>query len=324
MKIFNMSNHNNKNIIVAIIGPTASGKTGLAVKLARKFGGEIVSADSRQVYKGMDIGTGKDLDEYTNGGEKIPHHLIDVADPKDYFDLSQYQKMALKSISGIHKRNKIPILAGGTGLYLQAVIDGYIMSKAEPDRKKRQEWENKTPQELFAKLNNTNHKLAQRLNNSDRQNPRRLIRCLEIAGQAEVVDLPGKTQKPPFDALILELAIDQKDLECKIFKRLHERLENENMIGEVEKLNAEGVSWQRMEKFGLEYKWIAYYLQNKLDYNEMTDRLYKDICKYAKRQLSWFRRWKRQGGEIHLIRNHEQAEKALDKFLIAKFKNIPE
>lgn len=310
-----MSNTPSKNKLITIIGPTASGKTGLAVKLAREFGGEVVSADSRQVYRGMDIGTGKDLDEYASGGEKIPYHLIDVADPKEYFDLSKYQKMAFEAINDICDRGRTPILAGGSGLYLQAVVDGYILSGAEPDKKKRLEREQMTAKELFAKLSRLNPKLANGLNNSDQHNPRRLVRYLEIAEQTGLDSLPDKTEETPYDVLVMEISVDPEVLEQKIYKRLHERLDNENMIGEVQRLNAEGVSWQKLEKLGLEYKWIAYYLENMIDYDELTEKLYRDICKYAKRQLTWFKRWEKQGRKIHKIENYEQAEQITKRFL---------
>ena len=165
--------------VIVILGPTASGKTAVGVKLAKALKGEIVSADSRQVYRGMDVGTGKDLAEYG----KIPYHLIDVADPQEIFDLAQYQKLAFEAINDILRRGKLPIVAGGSGLYLQALVDGYQLSTVKPDAKLRAGLEQKTLAELQKILAKQNKIFFAKLNNSDRNNKRRLIRYIEITGQ---------------------------------------------------------------------------------------------------------------------------------------------
>jgi tRNA dimethylallyltransferase len=313
-----MKNKENKKIIV-ILGPTASGKTKLAVRLARKFNGEIVSADSRQVYKGMDVGTGKDLINYQTKKIKkiinIPHHLIDVVSPKTEFDLAKYQRLAYKAINDIVKRGKVPILAGGSGLYLQAVVDGYVLPVSRPDRKLREKLEKLTVENLFLTLKKLDYKKAESLNESDRKNKRRLVRYIEIAESPKNSAKPDqKTPRQNYKFLLIGLKVEKNKLQKRIYKRLLERLENENMIGEVKRLRKNGLSWKRLENFGLEYKFISLYLQGKLDYEEMVEKLNIAIGQFAKRQMSWFRRWERQGREIYWVKNGETA-KLVGKFI---------
>lgn len=293
--------------IIVILGPTASGKTSLAVKLAAELNGEIVSADSRQVYRGMDIGTGKDLDEY----QTTPCHLIDVAEPNEQYDLAKYKKDAEAAIDDILKQGKLPFLVGGSGLYLQAVVDGYGLTGVEPDNGLRQDLEGKSAVELMALLKTQNPIFAERLNNSDANNPRRLIRYLEVAKSND----GPREHCPRYDCLLIGLMPDEETMKKKIKSRLLERLNNENLVGEVERLNNEGVTWQRLEKFGLEYRWVARYLQGKLEYDEMTEKLNTDIFKFSKRQLSWFKRWEKQGQKINWIDGLEAARKVIDSFI---------
>jgi len=314
-----MSKDNAQNNLIAILGPTASGKTGLAARLAHKFSGEIVSADSRQVYRGMDIGTGKDLAEYEIDGQAIPCHLIDVVEPTEDFDLADYQKRAFAAIDSVLKKSKPPFLVGGSGLYLQAVVDGYILPQARPDADKRRARERMTTQGLFQELRALNPGFANNLNQSDRNNPRRLVRYLEVAEQKDSSLQTSK--KARYNTLLLGIAPEQEELENKIYSRLMERLEKEDMIGEVERLNHQGVSWQKLVKFGLEYKWIAYYLQNRMDYDEMIAKLFNDIRKFAKRQLTWFKRWENQGRQIHWINDQAEAENLIEEFLGPNNKN---
>ncbi|MFA6106992.1 MAG: tRNA (adenosine(37)-N6)-dimethylallyltransferase MiaA [Patescibacteria group bacterium] len=309
--------------IIVILGPTSSGKTGLAVRLAHKFNGEIISADSRQVYRGMDIGTGKDLGEYAikkRGGKiKIPYHLIDVADPKKYFDLARYQKLAQKAIEDILKRGKLPIIAGGTGLYLQALVDGYCLPPAKPDRKLRMALENKTAEELFIMLKKLNPKFAAKINQSDRKNKRRLTRYVEVAKMPKISERNGQSPEAlpekKYDFLILGIKTPKEILDQRIEKRLFDRLEKEGMVAEVERLREEGISWKRLLNFGLEYKHIALYLQEKLEYDEMTEKLLMAIKKYARKQMTWYRRWERQGKKINWVGDYEDARKLAGKFL---------
>lgn len=307
-----------KKKIIVILGMTASGKTGLGVKLAGEYNGEIVSADSRQVYKGMDVGTGKDLDEYYQKTDlkRIPCHLIDIIEPNEEFSLAEFQKLAFKAIDNILDRGKLPIIVGGSGLYLQAIVDGYDLSHPGSDKAKRKELGVKTVDELFSELKKLNHSFANKLNDSDSKNKRRLIRYLEMSG-SEIN--PGfkkkRSNEKHFDALLIGLTWPKEVLHKRIYKRLIERLEKEDMIGEVDRLHENGVAWKRLEDFGLEYKFIAYYLQEKMDYEEMVENLYTAIKKFAKRQLTWLRRWEKQGAKIHWIEDQKKVAKIIDNFL---------
>lgn len=289
--------------LIVILGPTASGKTGLSIKLAKKFGGEVISADSRQIYKGMDIGTGKITKKDMQG---IPHHLLDVANPKRRFSVVQYQKLALRAIKNIQKRGKVPFLVGGTGFYIQSIIDGIIIPKVKPDWKLRQKLEKLTTDELFKKLEKLDPKRAKLI---DKQNPRRLIRALEIiiTTKKPVPELKTNNQ---FD--ILEIGITKSPAELKnlIHERLMTRLKNNAMINEVKRLR-KSLSWKRLEEFGLEYRFIAQYLQKKITQQKMIDNIQIESAHYAKRQMTWFKRDKR----IYWIKNQNEAEKLVRKFL---------
>ena len=299
------------NKIIVVLGTTASGKTKLGVDLAYKFNGEIISADSRQVYRGMDIGTGKDLDEYKD----VPYHLIDVVNPNTKFHLAKYQKLAFRAIEDILKRGKTPIIVGGTGLYLQAVVDNYNLSGAEPDKELREKLEKKTAEELFLELKKINSKFADKLNNSDKNNKRRLIRYIEICqgGIANPIGFPISENR---HFLLLGLTWPREILKERIYKRLIDRLEKEDMIGEVKNLHQErGVAWKRLESFGLEYKFISKYLQGKFKYDEMVEKLNIASRQFSKKQMSWFKRWEKQGRKINWVKNEKEAEKLVEKFL---------
>jgi len=322
-----------KNKIIVILGPTASGKTKLAVELASKFNGEIVSADSRQVYRGMDIGTGKDLKDYRleipNPNDQlpnkfkiqnsklkiieIPYHLIDVANPKEQFDLAQYQKMAFRAIDDILKRGKLPILAGGSGLYLQAVVENYKLSEAKKDLALRKKLEKLSAAELFNKLKKLVPKMAVKLNQSDKNNKRRLIRYLEIVGQDH--NFKSRAGKRKYNALIIGVNFSRDILKQRIFKRLLERLKEQNMIGEVERLHEQGLSWKRLEDFGLEYKFVSLYLEGELQYEEMVEKLNLAIYQFAKRQMTWFKRWEKQGANINWVKDNKKIEKLVKDYL---------
>jgi len=297
-----------KQKILVILGPTASGKTSLAVKLARKFQGEIISADSRQVYRGLDIGTGKDLKEYKN----VAYHLIDVANPEEEFNLAKYQKLANQAIKDILSRDKLPIIVGGTGLYLQAIVDGYQLSEYEPDLKRRQALEALTVFELYSLLEKDKPEFAHKLNNSDKNNPRRLIRYLEIMERG---DEPTPRKKVPYDFLILGLRQDDEEMRARIVKRIDDRLDNEDMVGEVDRLIDGGLSLARLNSFGLEYRFISWYLQDKLTYDEMVEKLGLASYRFAKRQKTWFKRWEKQGRVINWISALEEAQKIIKDWL---------
>jgi len=303
----------NKAKILVILGPTASGKTALAVKLALELNGEIISADSRQVYRGLDIGTGKDLKEYIVKGKKIPYHLIDVVNPDEEFNLAKYQKLASKAITEILVRGNLPIIVGGTGLYLQAIIDGYKLSTYTPDLKRRKELEELSVLELYSLLEKEKPDFAHKLNNSDKNNPRRLVRYLEIASQGEIKEATKK--KVPYDFLILGLRQDDEEMRIRIIKRIKDRLEKEAMVAEVEELINNGLGLARLNSLGLEYRYISWYLQDKMEYDEMIEKLGLASYRFAKRQKTWFKRWEKQGRTINWIKNLKEVKKTITAWL---------
>jgi tRNA dimethylallyltransferase len=292
------------NKLVVILGPTASGKTELSVKLAKKYNGEVVSADSRQIYKGMNIGSGKITKKEMQG---IPHYLLDVANPKTRFTVAQYQKLALKAIKIIQNKNKLPILAGGTGFYIQSIVDGIVIPEVKPDWKLREKLNKKQLPDLVKQL----YKLdPARAGIIDQNNPRRVIRALEIVLKLKKPVPTQNPKKPAF--LVLEIGIQKPAEELKklIQKRLLKRLENNAMINEVKKLHKNGLSFKRLEEFGLEYRFVAQYLQNKITYQELISKIQLESEHYAKRQMTWFKRDKR----IHWINDYKNAVRLVDKF----------
>lgn len=285
--------------ILVILGQTASGKSELAVKLAKKLNGEIISADSRQVYKGMNIGTGKVLrdksksyqlktNSYSYRG--IPHYLLDVVSPRQKFDVVKYKKLAEKAIEDILRRGKLPIICGGTGFYIQAIVDNIIFPKIKADIKLRKKLENRPIGKLLKMLKKMDEK---RFKTVDKKNKRRIIRAIEIAKTLGKV--PKLKSKPKYEAMQIGIKIDKETLKKNIEKRLERRLK-QGMIAEVRKLHrlpTGGVSWKKLIDFGLEYKFVALYLQNKLTKQEMIEQLKKAIWHYAKRQMTWFKKDKR-------------------------------
>lgn len=267
--------------LVAIVGPTASGKSALAVELALTLNGEVISADSRQVYRGMDIGTGKVTREEMRG---VPHHLLDVAEPNDIYTVAHFKKDAETVIKDIQSRAKLPILCGGTGLYIDAVLYNLQIPEVPPNAELRKELQALSTEELFERLKAVDPRRASEI---DRHNPVRLIRAIEIAETLGLVpSLPPRALA--YSAVILGVT-PPKDLSLKIEKRLDERL-NAGMIEEAEKLHAAGVSWSRLETLGLEYYWLARFLQGFVSKEEMRMNLLRDIIAYSKRQMTWFKK----------------------------------
>ena len=279
--------------IVIIVGPTASGKSDLAIRLAEKFNGEIISADSRQVYRGLDIGTGKVSKKEQ---QLVPHHLLDVANPKKIFTVSQFQKLAKWAIKDILKRGKLPIVVGGTGQYIDAVVYDMALPEVPPNYKLRAKLEKQTTEQLFTQLQKLDPERAQ---NIDRHNPRRLVRALEIV---MTTGKPVGTIDRQLPYNILWLGLNPKDLEKRITGRLLARFK-QGMVAEVKKLRAGGISWQRLHDLGLEYRWIGEYLQKNISKEEMISGLGQAIRQYSKRQMTWFKRnkqivWNQKGSVI--------------------------
>lgn len=288
-----------KNLVV-ILGPTASGKTEVAARLAWDLHGEIISADSRQVYRGMDIGTGKDLNQYIINAKKIPYHMIDIIDPQCEFNLFEFQKMFYKIFSQIRNKGNLPVLVGGTGLYLQAVLSGYKMPPAPPEPELRKDLDQKSIEELkeiFFAFKSHLH------NKTDLEDKQRLIRAIEIE-RARNVKNSEQEESPEIDAAIFGISWERSVLRQRITSRLEERLKH-GMIEEVKRLHAAGLSWERLDSFGLEYRYISQYLQNLISFDEMKNKLNTAIHQFAKRQETWFRRMERKGIGIKWIQANE-------------------
>ena len=293
------------NKLIVILGPTSSGKTDLSIKLAKKFKGEVVSADSRQVYKGMDVGSGKVTKKEMIG---IPHYLLDVANPRQRFSVAQYQKLALKAIKNIHRKNKIPFLVGGTGFYIQSVVDGIVVPEVKPDWKLRKKLEKLTVEQMFEKLKKIDPKRAESI---DPKNPRRLVRALEIILKTgKAVPSLNNPKEKAFDILQIGITKSREELKERIHLRLIKRLKNNLMINEAKKLY-KTLPWKRLEEFGLEYRFVAQYLQDKITYQEMTDKIEIESIQYVKRQETWFKRDQR----IKWVKNYKEAEKLIKKFI---------
>ncbi len=284
--------------LIVILGPTASGKTQLAAKLAYDLQGEIISADSRQVYKKMDIGTGKDLSQYIIHDRRIPYHLIDIVVPESEFNLFEFQKRFYKIFNDLMEKKVLPILVGGTGLYLEAVLKGYDMPHAPIDQELRRELNRKSIDELQKIL----LELKPRLHNkTDLEDSERLIRAIEIERARSIKNQP---QKPDIDAVVFGIRWERSALRQRITVRLKERLE-QGMIEEVMNLHTAGLNWSKLENFGLEYRFISQYLQKKITFDEMTNKLNVSIRQFAKRQETWFRRMEKKGIVINWLQSDD-------------------
>lgn len=267
-----------------ILGPTATGKSDLAVYLAKKFNGEVISADSRQVYKNLNLGTGKITKKEMEG---IPHHLLDIASPKSKvgaFSVSKWKEKADKAIEKIISKNKLPIICGGTGLYIQSIVDNLVLPEVPPNFELRKKMEKKSTSKLFGMLEKLD---SERASNIDKNNRVRLVRAIEIAKNLGKV--PALVSKGTFDILQIGLDIPDEVLKERINNRLISRIKS-GMIREAKKLHQEGLTWKRMYDLGLEYRYLSMYLQNKISRDEMTSKLETEIWHYAKRQRTWFKR----------------------------------
>jgi len=256
----------------------------------------------------MDIGTGKDLLDYKIGKKKIPYHLIDAVSPKSQFTVGRYQKMSNKAIIDITKRKKLPIICGGTGFYIQSIVDGIVLPP-KTSSQIRQRLNKLTLKQLLLKLKKLDQISYKKI---DKKNRRRVQRAVEVCLQTkQKFSTFGQKKKSDYDFLILGVTWPNDILKQRIEKRLEERLQKENMIGEVKRLKKQGVSWKKLDEFGLEYRWIAKYLQKKISYEEMYERLKNDIYSFAKRQKTWFKRDKR----IEWVKDYKKAEKLVNRFI---------
>ena len=290
--------------MITILGPTASGKTPLAAALAGKVGGEIISADSRQVYRRMDIGTGKDLGDYILKMKdeivKIPYHLIDICEPGTKYNLFQYQQDFYDAYQDICRRGVVPILCGGTGLYIEAVLKGYKLSPVPQNPELRQRLESKSLEELTEMLVELKEKNGSNMHNkTDVDSCQRAIRAIEIETYNLEHPMPRR-ELPPVDSLIVGVHIDREQRREKISRRLKARLE-EGMIDEVKALLAEGIPSEDLLYYGLEYKFVTEYIIGNTTYDEMFQHLEIAIHQFAKRQMTWFRGMERRGFKIHWI-----------------------
>jgi tRNA dimethylallyltransferase len=282
--------------LITILGPTAVGKTKLAAQLAAFFYGEIISADSRQVYRKMDIGTGKDYSDYTVENKKIPYHLIDIIDPREEYNLFRFVEDFNKSFIEISNKKKIPFLVGGTGMYLDSVLRKYELAKSDFNSEYKVALEKKTLEELREILLSYKPILH---NTTDTLHRNRIIKAIMIA-KSEL----NESIKPvePLNSLTIGVTAELSEIRTKISKRLKLRLK-EGMIEEVQNLLNEGIQSTRLKLFGLEYKFITQYLLGELNYNDMYQKLNSAIHKFAKRQLTWFRKMEREGIFIHWIKS---------------------
>ena len=300
--------------MITILGPTASGKTDLATHLAARLNAEIISADSRQVYRGMDIGTGKDLADYMVDGHVVPYHLIDICEPGTKYNLFRYQQDFLDCYEDIRSRGALPILCGGTGLYIEAVLKGYSLSPVPQNPELRAELEGKSLEELthlLADLKEKNHSVMH--NKTDVDSCQRAIRAIEI----ETYNLTKPTEErqcPPIDSLIIGVNIDREERRRKITKRLKERLKA-GMIDEVDGLLKHGIPADDLIYYGLEYKFVTEYLIGKLSYDEMFRQLEIAIHQFAKRQMTWFRGMERRGFTIHWVNAARKMEDKVEEIL---------
>lgn len=298
-----------KSKLIVILGQTATGKSDFAVNIAKKFNGEIISADSRQVYKGMDLGTGKVTKKEMGG---VPHYMLDIVSPKNKtFSVSDYQKLASKKIKDILSKKKIPIICGGTGYYIDSIINGISFPEVPPNEKLRKKLYSMSAIALFEYLKKIDPRRAR---NIDANNKVRLVRAIEIAEALGKVPKINKNDSP-FDVIKIGLAFPQEELKERIYIRLIKRIKM-GMLKEMENLHKSGLSWKKMESFGLEYRYSAFYLQGKINKKEMVEKLFSQIWHFAKRQNTWFKRdkdiiWINPTKKTEVTR----AEKEIIKFL---------
>ena len=297
--------------MLVILGSTASGKTKLAVELARQLNGEVLSADSRQVYRGLDIGSGKDLDEY----EDIPYHLIDIVDPGYEYNIFDFQKDFIGAFDNVNSRNKLPILAGGSALYVDSILKGYRLIEVPKNEALRAQLAPMDQEALVEKLKVLKPNLHNTTDLIDRD---RLIRAIEIA-IGEQQSTIGAADFPSLTPLTFAIKWEREEVRKRITARLKERLDN-GLIEEVEQLHANGVSWETLFFYGLEYRFIAQHLQGQLSQNDCFQKLNSAIHQFSKKQDTWMRRLERNGQDIHWLDGNQDTFTQAMKVIAQKSK----
>jgi len=279
--------------LITILGSTAVGKTNLAAKLAFRFDGEIISADSRQVYKGMNIGTGKDYNDYFVNGHKVNYHLIDIVEPYEEFNLFLFKENFIKSFGYIKEKGKLPFLVGGSGLYLSSVLQKYNLQKADFESKEYEYLKKQSHADLKNQLKELNFNLH---NTTDLTEKERTIKAIIVEKTKTLDSIPS----PEINSLNIGIKLSREEIKTRITKRLNERLDA-GMVDEVKKLIDSGINFERLNFFGLEYKYIGLFLKGEYNYNDMKQKLNSAIHNFAKRQMTWFRKMEKEGIKINWI-----------------------
>jgi len=294
--------------LIVVTGPTATGKTRFAALLSEKLNCEIISADSRQVYRGMSIGTGKDLDDYCINGKNIPYHLIDICDAGEEYNVFRFKQDFRRTYEDIISRGKTPVLCGGSGLYIEAVLKDYGLINVPENPELRKELENKTYDELTEMLSG----LTALHNISDTSNRKRLLRAIEIALYQK--NHPLENLKEPMDFIIFGIQFEREKIKARITERLRSRLKN-CMVEEAKALLDKGISKDKLIYYGLEYKFLAEYLDGQYNFNDMFQKLNSAIHRFAKRQMTWFRKMERDGIKINWIEGNLSADEKINEAL---------
>ena len=301
---------NGKYNLITILGPTASGKTGVAAKVASILDGEVISADSRQVYRGMDLGTGKDYADYVIDGKPVPYHLIDIVDAGYEYNVYEYQKDFLRVFAEITGRDKLPVMCGGSGLYLEAVLKNYKLIQVPLNEPLRKKLEAKSLDELTEILKTYKNYLH---NQTDIENEKRAVRAIEIE-EYYLTHPEIDTGMPDIRSLVVGVKFDRQSRRKRITSRLRQRLKD-RMLDEVQRLLDSGLTPEQLTYYGLEYKFMTQYLTGQLTYQEMFEGLNVAIHQFAKRQMTWFRRMEKQGIEIHWLDGYMPLDEKIEKIL---------
>lgn len=295
--------------LITVLGPTAGGKTSLAANLAHILNGEIISADSRQVYKGMDIGTGKDIADYSVDGKTVPFHLIDIVDAGYKYNVYEFHRDFIKVFNDIKSRNKLPVLCGGSGMYIEAVLKGYKLINVPVNDELRLQLAEKTEEELIGMLES----IKKLHNKTDIDTRKRMIRAIEIEIYYESNPMPVN-DFPEINSLIIGLKFDRQSQRRRITQRLKQRFD-EGMIDEVKSLLSKGLTAEDILYYGLEYKYITQHITGELTFDEMFAKLETAIHQFAKRQMTWFRKMERDGVKIHWLDGYASMQEKLERVI---------